>query len=159
MEAPPPDPQSIRIAKSATARTPRVVANARDLTVGVIVDGAPVDLISMPELTLERGSRTAIVGENGAGKTTFLQTLLGERPPLRGSVKLGDRVRVGYHRQGSDDLPGCGTVLEAMQAIRNIPPEEEPVLSRPVPFPGATTSSRACRHSAAESARGWPSPG
>ena len=125
VDAPPPDPQSIRVAKSATARTPRVVASARDLTVGVTVDGAPVELASTPELTLERGSRTAIIGENGAGKTTLLRTLLGERPPMRGSVTLGDRVRVGYHRQGSDDLPDRGAVLEAMQAIRNIPPEEE----------------------------------
>ena len=125
VDAPPPDPQSIRVARSATARTPRVVASARDLTVGVTVDGAPVELASTPELTLERGSRTAIIGENGAGKTTLLRTLLGERPPMRGSVTLGDRVRVGYHRQGSDDLPDRGAVLEAMQAIRNIPPEEE----------------------------------
>ncbi len=125
VEAPPPDPRSIRIAQAPTARTPRVVAGARELTVGVTVNGSPVELISTPELTLERGSRTAIVGENGAGKTTLLRTLLGERPPLRGSVKLGERVRVGYHRQGSDDLPDRGSVLEAMQAIRNIPPEEE----------------------------------
>ena len=125
VEAPPPDPRSIRIAQTPTARTPRVVAGARDLTVGVTVDGSPLELISTPELTLERGSRTAIVGENGAGKTTLLRTLLGERPPLRGSVKLGERVRVGYHRQGSDDLPDRGSVLAAMQAIRNIPPEEE----------------------------------
>ena len=125
VEAPPPDPRGIRIATSATARTPRVVAGAKDLTVGVTVDGSPVELISTPELTLERGSRTAIIGENGTGKTTFLRTMLGERPPLRGSVKLGERVRVGYHRQGSDDLPDRGSVLEAMQVIRNIPPEEE----------------------------------
>ena len=125
VEAPPPDTRSIRIAQAPTARTPRVVASARALTVGVNVAGAPVELVSMPELTLERGSRTAIVGANGAGKTTFLRTLLGERPPLRGEVKLGERVRVGYHRQGSDDLPDRGSVLGAMQAIRNIPPEEE----------------------------------
>ena len=125
VEAPPPDPGAIRIARTPTARTPRVVASARGLTVGVTIDGSPVELLSTPELTLERGSRTAIVGENGTGKTTLLRTLLGERQPLRGSVRLGERVRVGYHRQGADDLPDRGAVLAAMQQIRNIPPEEE----------------------------------
>jgi ATP-binding cassette subfamily F protein 3 len=125
VEAPPPREQGMRVATSTVSRTPRIVARAQDLRVGFTSNGSRTDLISVPELTVERGSRTAIIGENGAGKTMFLQTLLGQRPPLEGSVRLGERVEVGYHRQGSDDLPDSGSVLEAMQDVRNIPIEEE----------------------------------
>lgn len=45
------------------------------------------------------GDYLCIVGENGAGKSTLLKTLLGLRPPLRGSVVMGDGLRrneIGY---------------------------------------------------------------
>ena len=125
VEAPPPREQGMRVATSTVSRTPQIVARAQDLRVGFTSNGSRTDLISVPKLTVERGSRTAIIGENGAGKTMFLQTLLGQRPPLEGSVRLGERVEVGYHRQGSDDLADSGSVLEAMQDVRNIPIEEE----------------------------------
>ncbi len=125
VEAPPPREQGMRVATSTVSRTTRIVVRAQDLRVGFTSNGSRTDLISVPKLTVERGSRIAIIGENGAGKTMFLQTLLGQRPPLEGSVRLGERVEVGYHRQGSDDLADSGSVLEAMQDVRNIPIEEE----------------------------------
>ena len=117
--------QALRVARSAVSRAPRVLVRARDLRVGVEADGTITELVSLPELTLERGSRTAIIGRNGAGKTMLLQTILGERPPLSGSVTVAEGVNAGYQRQGSDDLPDGVTVLEAMQQVRNIPPVEE----------------------------------
>jgi ATPase subunit of ABC transporter with duplicated ATPase domains len=46
--------------------------------------------------------RVAVVGPNGAGKSTLLATLLGERPPTRGSARC-ERARIGTVRQGGDD--------------------------------------------------------
>jgi iron complex transport system ATP-binding protein len=40
------------------------------------------------DLTVEAGERWAILGRNGAGKTTFLHTVAGLRPPARGSIDL-----------------------------------------------------------------------
>ena len=117
--------QAIRVANVATARTPLVVVSARDLRVGFVENGKQVELLWLPELRLERGSCTAMIGGNGAGKTTLIRTVLGEIAPLSGSAAVGQNVDVGYHRQGSDDLPESGTVLEAMLEIRNIPPAEE----------------------------------
>ena len=117
--------RGMRVEDRAVSRGPRVVVSASDLQVGIATDGKQVELLSVPDLTLERASCTAIIGSNGTGKTTLLQTILGERPALSGSVSVGQGVKVGYHRQGSDDLPDSGTVLEAMQDVRNIPPDDE----------------------------------
>ena len=117
--------RAMRVANRSVSRVPRVVVRARDLRVGITTNEKEIQLISVPDLVLERASRTAIIGRNGVGKTTLLQTILGERPPLSGSVSVGDSVNVGYHRQGNDGLPDAGTVLEAMQQVRNNPPADE----------------------------------
>ena len=116
---------TMRVAIRPVSRVPRVVVRARNLRVGITTNEKEVHLISVPDLLLERESRTAIIGNNGVGKTTLLQTILGERLPLAGTVVIGDNVNVGYHRQGNDDLPDGGTVLETMQGVRNIPPADE----------------------------------
>ena len=125
VEAPYRQEQAISVANVATSRTPRVVLKTEDLRVGFVENGRKVELLSLPDLMLERGTRTAVIGSNGIGKTTLLQTFLGMIAPLSGSATIGQKVKVGYHRQGSDDLPESATVLEAMQEYRNIPPAEE----------------------------------
>lgn len=42
------------------------------------------------------GERTALIGSNGCGKTTFLKLLLGEEQPDSGVVKLGENVAAAY---------------------------------------------------------------
>lgn len=48
---------------------------------------------------LERGSRVAILGDNGQGKSTFLKTIAEELPPLHGSFEWGYGAEVGYYAQ------------------------------------------------------------
>ncbi|MFK7853878.1 MAG: ABC-F family ATPase [Granulosicoccus sp.] len=47
-------------------------------------------------LMLEAGSRLAILGENGVGKTTLLRCLLDDLKPNKGSVKWSENASVGY---------------------------------------------------------------
>jgi ATP-binding cassette subfamily F protein 3 len=125
IEAPHTRERGMRVASVKAKRTPRVVVDMRDLKVGFVEDGRETELLSIPRVQLGRESRTAVVGGNGAGKSTLVKTILGEVSPLDGSVTIGAGVEVGYHRQGADDLPASGTVLEAMQQIRNITPADE----------------------------------
>ena len=106
--------QSIHIGGLAADRTGQIALSTHGLKVGFIEGDKRTQLLSVPDLTLERGSRTAVVGGNGTGKTTLIRTLLDLISPLSGKVELGYHVEVGYHRQGSDDLPAGSTVLEAM---------------------------------------------
>jgi ATPase subunit of ABC transporter with duplicated ATPase domains len=57
-------------------------------------DGEP--LFSKGNLLLEAGTRLAIIGENGAGKTTFLRCLLDELQPVAGAVKWAENATVSY---------------------------------------------------------------
>ncbi|MHC4922450.1 MAG: ABC-F family ATP-binding cassette domain-containing protein [Planctomycetota bacterium] len=50
-------------------------------------------------LHLDRGTRAAIVGDNGQGKTTLMRTLAGQLEPLAGKLKAGHNMRIGYYAQ------------------------------------------------------------
>ncbi len=52
-------------------------------------------LFSSVDLNVEGGERIALLGDNGAGKTTFLQCLLGEEP-CQGKIQFGPTVKWGY---------------------------------------------------------------
>ena len=105
-------------------RSGRNVLSTQNLEIGYVTDETQVKLLTSEDIVLERGSRTGIIGENGKGKTTFLNTILGITPPITGSSSLGHNVRVGFQRQGSYDLPEDRSVIDAVLDIENLPPLE-----------------------------------
>lgn len=50
-------------------------------------------------LKLTRGEKVAITGCNGIGKSTFLKTLMGVIPRLKGSIYFGDFINAAYFEQ------------------------------------------------------------
>lgn len=65
---------------------------------------------------VNRGSKIAIIGGNGLGKSTFIKTLLGEIPLLDGQLKFGPNVQVGYYAQDqTKSLDPEKSVLENMK--------------------------------------------
>jgi len=55
------------------------------------------------ELLLEAGTRLAVIGENGTGKTTFLKLLMKELQPNDGKVQWAENATLGYCPQDSND--------------------------------------------------------
>jgi ATPase subunit of ABC transporter with duplicated ATPase domains len=55
------------------------------------------------DLTIDAGSRVAILGQNGIGKTTLLRSLLKEIDIDSGDVKWAENAKVGYFAQ--DNAP------------------------------------------------------
>jgi ATPase subunit of ABC transporter with duplicated ATPase domains len=51
------------------------------------------------DLTIEAGSRVAIVGPNGIGKTTLLRCLVGDLELDAGTVKWAENAKIGYFAQ------------------------------------------------------------
>ncbi len=65
---------------------------------------------------IRRGEKIALVGVNGAGKSTFLKCLAGQTEPSSGSVTIGANVHLGYFSQHSMDLlEPKKTVFETVQ--------------------------------------------
>ncbi len=65
-----------------------------------------------------RGDVIALVGPNGAGKSTLIKTLLGERAPQGGEVKLGGSVSPAYFRQDLDRLPLDKSLYDVIADLR-----------------------------------------
>ncbi len=69
---------------------------------------------------IEHGQRTAIVGDNGQGKTTLLRTLVGSLEPLSGQVKWGYGCEIGVYAQHVyTSLDPKQTVLEYLEYKAN----------------------------------------
>ena len=117
----PQSEKTISIGAASASRTGRVAMSLRGLEVGFSEGDSQTTLLGVPDMEVESGSRIAIVGANGIGKTTLLRTILGEQPPLGGSVAMGHNVQTGYLNQGTWNLPDDKTALEAFLEIRNIP--------------------------------------
>lgn len=79
------------------ARTPgRYIFTTKDLVIGY---DKP---LSVPlNISMERGSKIAMVGANGIGKSTLLKSILGIIQPVSGEVELGDYLEIGYFEQES----------------------------------------------------------
>lgn len=56
------------------------------------------------EYTVLRNDRIGILGENGAGKTTLMNILTGKIPADRGSLEIGETVKIGYFSQEALDM-------------------------------------------------------
>ncbi len=64
-------------------------------------------LFEKGSLILEAGARLAVIGENGAGKTTFLRCLMDELSPNAGTVKWAENATLGYCPQDSTNEFDC----------------------------------------------------
>ena len=65
--------RSVSISSAAASRTGQVVLSTHNLKVGYIDGEESTQLLTVPDLKLSRGSRTAVIGDNGVGKTTFIK--------------------------------------------------------------------------------------
>jgi ATP-binding cassette subfamily F protein 3 len=65
-----------------------------------------------------RGARVAIVGVNGAGKTSLLKLLSGQLFPTVGELKHGHMVKIGYYAQFQAESLDLGkTILEELESV------------------------------------------
>ncbi len=53
-------------------------------------------LFSNGEMIIEAGTRLAVIGENGVGKSTFLRCLMNELKPDHGEIKWSENASLGY---------------------------------------------------------------
>jgi ATP-binding cassette ChvD family protein len=61
---------------------------------------------------LPPGGIVGVIGPNGAGKTTLFRMITGQEKADKGTIQIGDSVRLGYVDQSRDSLDGKKTVWE-----------------------------------------------
>ena len=76
----------------------------------------PVDLFSGVSFAIPKGSRLALVGPNGCGKTTLLRILVGLDEPSGGKISRAKAIRIGYLPQEAE-FGMEGTVWDACYAV------------------------------------------
>ena len=64
-------------------------------------------LFSGLNLMVEAGERIAVIGPNGIGKSTLLETLAGKMTPMSGNAKWAEHASLGYFEQDHADLFDC----------------------------------------------------
>ncbi|MCG3865500.1 MULTISPECIES: ABC-F family ATPase [unclassified Photobacterium] len=85
-------------------------------------------LINGVNLLVEVGERIAIIGENGIGKSTFLNTLAGQMEPMAGMVKWSENNNIGFYAQDhSADFAEDITLLEWMSQWKKPGDDEQTV--------------------------------
>jgi ATP-binding cassette subfamily F protein 3 len=130
----PSDGAGLEFAFKPPERSGRVIFELEDATLAAgdkpLLDGA--------EMWLERGEHVSMVGANGTGKTTLIETLVGRRELAGGKLRTGHNVKLGYLSQHADELgsaPG--------------PPAQHPAsrkAGRPRSHPAARTVLEAAQH-------------
>jgi ATP-binding cassette, subfamily F, member 3 len=127
IERDPRDGKGLEFEFSAPERSGRVIFELSDGRIEISeAKGGPLVLLEHVELWLERGEHVSLVGPNGTGKTTLIETLAGRRPLAAGKLSTGHNVKVGYLSQHADELGAGGpaeqSVVDAAQRATGLNP-------------------------------------
>jgi ATP-binding cassette ChvD family protein len=80
-------------------------------------DRALIDDLSFK---LPRGGIVGVIGPNGAGKTTLFRMIAGQEQPDRGTLRVGETVKLAYVDQSRDALDGTRTVWEEISGGQDV---------------------------------------
>lgn len=96
-------------------RQPKVVISFQDVDLGYeypILKGLNFDIY--------RGDKVGIIGKNGAGKSTLVKGVLNELSPIRGEIKIGENIKIGYFDQKLNNLNFENTLYDEIFYNENI---------------------------------------
>ena len=113
ISAEPPPRDSVELLNFATNRLGKRVFELHDVTLG-IKDRVLAEHINV---NFAPGARYAIVGANGAGKTSLLHLLAGKLKPMAGHLQTGQTVNLAFLTQHLDELNPQWRVLEAVEEV------------------------------------------
>jgi ATP-binding cassette subfamily F protein uup len=85
--------------------------------VGVGKRFGPVRIVEDFNYTFARYEKMGIVGNNGAGKSTFIKMLTGEIAPDSGRFDIGQTVRFGYYSQDGLQFDEQMKVIDVVQDV------------------------------------------
>lgn len=102
------DERSAYFSFSPERQSGNIVIQSTDLAIGY-PDSEP--LSEGIDLDVRKGDVVALIGPNGIGKSTLLRTLVEQIDPIRGEIKYGTKVDIGYYEQEQENLNPSNSVL------------------------------------------------
>jgi ATP-binding cassette subfamily F protein 3 len=116
----PKDGAGLAFSFQAPSRTGRVVFELEHAS----LSAGDKLLLRDVELWLERGEHVSLVGANGTGKTTLIETLAGVRELAEGTLRVGHNVEIGFLSQHAEELKagGARTPIEAVARLTSLKP-------------------------------------
>jgi ATP-binding cassette ChvD family protein len=108
------DPNEIHI--PAGPRLGDVVVEAKGLRKGY---GDNL-LIENLDFALPPGGIVGVIGPNGAGKTTLFRMIVGQEKPDKGTIRVGETVKIAYVDQSRESLDGEKLAWEAISDGRDV---------------------------------------
>jgi ATP-binding cassette ChvD family protein len=100
--------QTAQISIPVTERLGQNVVDFEELTKG-FGDNLLIDNLTFK---LPPGGIVGVIGPNGAGKTTLFRMITGQEKADKGTIKVGESVKLGYVDQSRDTLDGKKSVWE-----------------------------------------------
>ena len=94
---------------------------------------------------LERGEHVALVGNNGSGKTSLVETLIGLRQAKVGETRLGHGVELGFFSQHTLELDERGSVIDCARSATGLSRQDTMNLLGRFLFSGYETQERPVR--------------
>lgn len=99
-----------------SARLGKKIMEIKNLTKGY----GEVRLIEDFTYTFSRYEKVGIVGDNGTGKTTFLNLITGMTEPDAGTISVGKTIRFGHYRQSGIEFNPRDKVIDAVNKISEV---------------------------------------
>lgn len=121
IDRPDSDEKTAHFGFHAAKQSGNIVLTVKDAAVGY--DG---HILSEPDnLNVKKHEAIAIVGPNGIGKSTFLKSILGQIPFIKGQAVFGTGVVTGYYDQEQRNLNDKKTVLSELWDEHPTTPEKD----------------------------------
>lgn len=75
-------------------------------------------------MAIGKGDKLALVGLNGAGKSTFIKLLTGNLTPQNGEIIKAEKLKIGYYSQELEDLDFSKNLIEMVSTVKALPIEK-----------------------------------
>ena len=102
----PPSSDTIKLNLSDTTETADRVLTIEELNFKNIIKDF--------NLEIRKSERVGLIGRNGVGKSTLLKLIVGDLKAESGSIKIGNRVKIGYLSQGHEELNNDSTPIDEL---------------------------------------------
>ncbi|HOX30253.1 MAG TPA: ABC-F family ATP-binding cassette domain-containing protein [Candidatus Paceibacterota bacterium] len=116
LEPPKKDVSDIKVNLDAGRKVCYKVMELNRLSVGA--QGRPLFHLD-GKIEVDWGDKVGIIGNNGTGKSTLLKTILSRQDLIKGTIKIHEKIVVGYYAQAHEELDPKKTILDEVASKIN----------------------------------------